>query len=110
MTSLGIDVVVRHDPDLVIVGSTEHELALALREAVTNVARHANATTCHIGVETRDGELRLVIADDGVGGDAPEGNGLTGMRERIAALGGLVRRTGSAGTTVTIAVPLKVAT
>jgi len=110
LTSLGIEVVVRHDPDLAIVGSTEHELALALREAVTNIARHANAATCHIGVEARDGELRLVIADDGVGGDAPEGNGLTGMRERIAALGGLVRRTGSAGTTVTIAVPLKVAT
>jgi two-component system sensor histidine kinase DesK len=110
LTSLGIEVVVRQEQDLAIVGSTEHELALALREAVTNVARHANATTCRIGVEARDGELRLVIADDGVGGDAPEGNGLTGMRERIAALGGLVRRTGSAGTTVTIAVPLKVAT
>ncbi|WP_112267776.1 sensor histidine kinase [Lentzea terrae] len=110
LTSLGVDVVVRQDPDLVIVGSTEHELALALREAVTNVARHASATTCHIGVEARDGELRLVVADDGVGSDAQEGNGLTGMRERIAALGGLVRRTGSAGTTVTIAVPLRVAT
>ncbi|MFI6098050.1 sensor histidine kinase [Lentzea sp. NPDC051213] len=110
LTSLGVEVVVRQDPDLVIVGSTEHELALALREAVTNVARHANATTCHIGIEARDGELRLVIADDGVGNHAPEGNGLMGMRERIAALGGLVRRTGSAGTTVTIAVPLRVAT
>ena len=51
-----------------------------------------------------------MVADDGVGSDAQEGNGLTGMRERIAALGGLVRRTGSAGTTVTIAVPLRVAT
>ncbi|NKE64094.1 sensor histidine kinase, partial [Lentzea sp. PSKA42] len=74
------------------------------------VARHASAKTCHIGIEARDGELRLVVADDGVGGDALEGNGLTGMRERIAALGGMVRRTGSAGTTVTIAVPLRVAT
>ncbi|MFJ5990872.1 sensor histidine kinase [Lentzea sp. NPDC092896] len=110
LASLGVEVVVRRDPELVIVGSTEHELALALREAVTNVARHANARTCHIGVEARDGELRLVIADDGIGGHAAEGNGLTGMRERIAALGGLVGRTATAGTTVTIAVPLKVAT
>jgi two-component system sensor histidine kinase DesK len=110
LSSLGVEVVVRRDPGLVIVGSTEHELALALREAVTNVARHARARTCHIGVEARDGELRLVIADDGIGGHAPEGNGLTGMRERIAALGGLVARTAAAGTTVTIAVPLKVAT
>jgi two-component system sensor histidine kinase DesK len=110
LTSLGVEVVVRRDPDLTIVGSTEHELALALREAVTNVARHARATTCHIGIEARGGELCLVIADDGIGNHAPEGNGLTGMRERIAALGGLVRRTGTAGTTVTIAVPLRVAT
>ncbi|MFJ8962972.1 sensor histidine kinase [Lentzea sp. NPDC102401] len=110
LASLGVEVVVRRDPELTIVGSTEHELALALREAVTNVARHARARTCHIGVEARDGELRLVIADDGIGGHAPEGNGLTGMRERIAALGGLVARTATAGTTVTIAVPLKVAT
>jgi two-component system sensor histidine kinase DesK len=110
LTSLGVEVVVRRDEDLVIVGSTEHELALALREAVTNVARHAHASTCHIGIEAREGELRVVVADDGVGSRGPEGNGLTGMRERIAALGGLVRRTGSAGTTVTIAVPLRVAT
>jgi len=110
LTSLGVEVVVRRDSDLSIVGSTEHELALALREAVTNVARHAQAKTCHIGIEAREGELRLVIADDGIGGHAEEGNGLTGVRERIAALGGLVRRTASPGTTITIAVPLRVAT
>ncbi|MFD5827854.1 sensor histidine kinase [Lentzea sp. NPDC060358] len=110
LTSLGVEVVVRRDDGVTIVGSTEHELALALREAVTNVARHASASACRIVVEARDGELRLVVADDGVGSRGPEGNGLTGMRERIAALGGVVRRTGSAGTTVTIAVPLEVAT
>ncbi|SDG25843.1 two-component system, NarL family, sensor histidine kinase DesK [Lentzea fradiae] len=110
LTSLGVEVVVRRDEDLAIVGSTEHELALALREAVTNVVRHARASNCHIAVEARDGELRLVVADDGIGSRGPEGNGLTGMRERIAALGGLVRRTCSPGTTVTIAVPLEVAT
>ncbi|MEV6228639.1 sensor histidine kinase [Saccharopolyspora shandongensis] len=110
LSSLGVDVVVRRDEKLAIVGSTEHELALALREAVTNVVRHAAATTCHIGMKAQDDELQLVIADDGVGGDAPEGNGLSGMRERIAALGGRVQRTGSAGTTLTVAVPLRVAT
>ncbi|MFD9698380.1 sensor histidine kinase [Lentzea sp. NPDC059081] len=110
LTSLGVEVVVRRDSGLAIVGSTEHELALAVREAVTNVARHAAASTCRIVVEARDGELRVVVADDGVGSRGPEGNGLTGMRERIAALGGVVRRSGSAGTTVTIAVPLEVAT
>lgn len=113
LSSLGVEVVVRWDAKLAIVGSTEHELALALREAVTNVARHAKASTCHVALDTHDGELRLVIADDGVGGvggEPREGNGLTGMRERIAALGGRVSYHGSAGTTVTIAVPLRVAT
>jgi two-component system sensor histidine kinase DesK len=93
-----------------IVGPTEHVLALALREAVTNVARHARARTCRITLDLHVGELRLMIADDGVGGTAREGNGLSGMRERVTAIGGQVSRYGSAGTTVTITVPLKVAT
>ncbi|CAN5857517.1 sensor histidine kinase [soil metagenome] len=110
LTAVGVELVVRRDPDLVTVPSTESALAMALREAVTNVARHAGARTCQVTLGVRDGEVRLVVADDGVGGDAPEGNGLSGMRERIAALGGCVQRTGKPGTTVTVAVPLQVAT
>jgi two-component system sensor histidine kinase DesK len=109
LASLGVELVVHRDQNLVLVGSTEHELALALREAVTNVARHARARTCHIGIHREDGELRVVIADDGVGGKSREGNGLTGIRERVTALGGRLERSTSAGTTVTIAVPLAVA-
>jgi two-component system sensor histidine kinase DesK len=56
----------------------------------------------------RDGDrVVLDVSDDGVGGDAPEGNGLTGMRERIGAIGGDLSRRGTA---VTIAVPAAVAT
>jgi two-component system sensor histidine kinase DesK len=95
---------------LLLLASTEHELGLALREAVTNVVRHAHASTCHIGLDADEERVRLVIADDGIGGDAPEGTGLTGLRERIAKLGGAVQRTGSAGTTLTITVPMRVAT
>ncbi|WP_344424595.1 sensor histidine kinase [Amycolatopsis minnesotensis] len=109
LDSLGVELVVRRDPGLVLVGSTEHELALALREAVTNVVRHAKARTCHIGIHREHGEVRLVIADDGVGGKFREGTGLTGMRERVTALGGRIERMTAAGTTVTIAVPLEVA-
>jgi len=109
LACLDVDLTVRRDPDLVLVGSTEHELALALREAVTNVARHARAKTCHIDIHRADGEVRVVIADDGVGGRPREGNGLTGIRERVTALGGRMERTTAAGTTVTIAVPLAVA-
>jgi two-component system, NarL family, sensor histidine kinase DesK len=110
LASAGVELHVRRDPDLTLVGSTEHALALAVREAITNVARHAGARACHVGIHAEGGELRVVVADDGVGGQGVEGNGLSGMRERIAALGGRVHRTGSAGTTLTIAVPLRVAT
>jgi two-component system sensor histidine kinase DesK len=110
LAGTGVSLRVDRDDNLILLASTEHELALALREAVTNVARHAHASTCHIGLEADEERVRLVIADDGVGGNAPEGTGLTGLRERIAKLGGMVHRTGAAGTTLTITVPVRVAT
>lgn len=107
---VGVDVTVRRDPELVLVPSTESALALALREATTNVARHAGARHCRVDICVHDGQVRLVVHDDGVGGAGPEGNGLTGLRERIAVLGGRVDREGSPGTTLTVAVPVRVAT
>jgi two-component system sensor histidine kinase DesK len=66
----------------------ETVLALALREAVTNIVRHAQATTCRLRFISRDGYRRLVIEDDGQHPAPREGNGLRGMRERIEPLGG----------------------
>ncbi|SFA74369.1 two-component system, NarL family, sensor histidine kinase DesK [Amycolatopsis marina] len=109
LASMGVELTVHQDDALTLVGSVEHALALALREAVTNVARHARARTCHVRVGVENGELRLVVADDGRGGHAREGNGLAGIRERVTALGGTVDRTGTVGTTITIAVPAEVA-
>jgi signal transduction histidine kinase len=59
------------------------------QEALTNVTRHAHARSVSIRVAYDDG-LILEVTDDGVGGEALEGNGLIGMRERAAALGGSV--------------------
>ncbi|HUG85630.1 MAG TPA: sensor histidine kinase [Euzebya sp.] len=83
----------------------ERSLALALREAVTNVVRHAQARDCRIDLSCDDGIWRLEVSDDGVGTGAPEGNGLRGMRERIAAIGGAVERRVGRGTTVVVTVP-----
>lgn len=58
-------------------------LAWALREAVTNVLRHAQPSRCVIEL----GPRRLCVADDGDGMSGPEGNGLRGLRERAAAEG-----------------------
>ena len=66
----------------------ETALALVLREAVTNIVRHARATTCRLRFVTEEGHRRLVVEDDGQHATAREGNGLRGMRERIEALGG----------------------
>lgn len=89
----------------------EAALALAVREAVTNVVRHADATTCAIGIVARGDDVRLTVADDGVGSPtgAHEGSGLSGMRERIGALGGRLDRNGTTdgtrGTTLTVTLP-----
>lgn len=66
----------------------EATLALAIREAVTNVVRHAGATLCRISLSSSGGARRLSIVDDGRGKRAPDGNGLAGMRQRVRALGG----------------------
>lgn len=68
-------------------------LAWALREATTNVARHAGA--CGVWVDLEPGHLRVV--DDGVGAaGAPAGNGLTGLRKRIEVSGGTLTVTSPA--------------
>jgi two-component system sensor histidine kinase DesK len=81
-------------------------LALALREAVTNIVRHADAKCCTIALGRGGDEIRLVVSDDGRGGTREDGAGISGMRERIAALGGCVTRDGSGGTTLTVTLPL----
>jgi two-component system sensor histidine kinase DesK len=85
--------------------SHEAIVSLAVREAVTNVVRHSGAAHCSIRLARENHELRLTIADDGRGGSDAEGFGLTGMRERIAALGGSVDRDTSNGTRLTISLP-----
>lgn len=66
----------------------ETALALTVREAVTNIQRHARATRARVEVAIAAGEARLSVADDGRGSDIVPGNGLAGMRERLQALGG----------------------
>ncbi|HVR09679.1 MAG TPA: sensor histidine kinase [Thermoanaerobaculia bacterium] len=82
--------------------AAEAALALAVREAVTNLIRHAGAATCRITLERRGGSAVLEVADDGRGG-AREGagsgsaTGLLAMRERLAGLGGQLEIRPAAG-------------
>ena len=68
-----------------------HVLFCCVQEAVTNSVRHARASTLAIGVARRGEALVASVADNGYGSAAPAGNGLAGMRERLAELGGALR-------------------
>ncbi len=87
----------------------ESVLALSLREAVTNVVRHAQAERCSVRLVRDQQTCTLEIADNGRGADAPEGNGLRGMRERLEAIGGSLQRCTEAGTRLVIHLPLAAA-
>jgi two-component system sensor histidine kinase DesK len=75
----------------------ETALAMTVREAVTNIQRHACASNAEVAFETERGDAIVRISDDGRGGAIVPGNGLGGMRERIEALGGRLRIDSTAG-------------
>jgi signal transduction histidine kinase len=81
-------------------------------EALTNVVRHASATSCRIRLDVTDGELIVEITDDGVGipSGTPTGVGLVSLRERAAELGGdcRIECPGDRGTTVRARLPMGV--
>lgn len=86
----------------------ERALSLVLREAVTNIARHARATSAHVRIEREGNGVRMEVRDDGRGGHGAEGNGLAGMRERVVALRGTlqVSTPRAGGTCVSVEVPM----
>ena len=67
---------------------TEEVLAWAVREGITNVLRHSQATTCSVTAVCRDGMVRLEIVNDGARPSAGWGSGLAGLAERARALSG----------------------
>lgn len=94
-----------HAEPLTLTPAQESTLALALREAVTNVVRHAQATRCTVRLECRGEVVTLTVEDDGCAASAPEGAGLAGMRERAEAMGGSLRRGLEGGTQLTVSLP-----
>lgn len=67
---------------------TERALSLILREAATNIARHAEASSATVAFLHEHTSVRMLISDNGRGGIDSDGNGLRGMRERVRAIGG----------------------
>jgi PAS domain S-box-containing protein len=77
-------------------------------EALTNASKHANATRVWVSLRVDHDMLRLSIRDDGVGGaDSNRGSGLTGLRDRIEALGGQLKieSPSGSGTLIEVEIP-----
>lgn len=92
-------------PDVPPPPRVEGMLAMVVREALTNVLRHARATRCDVQV-VRDGDTWVLeVRDDGHGRLGPIGNGLTGVRERVEALGGKVDVQGGSGVRLRVRLP-----
>ncbi len=90
--SAGLAVTVEGEPSRLPPGADLAAFRI-VQEALTNVVRHSGSREARVRVERRDGRLRLLVDDDGpaTGADAGgTGNGLAGMRERAAALGGTI--------------------
>jgi len=96
------------EPPKHIPAGEETVLALIVREAVTNIVRHAQATECRIRFVTAKDQILLIIKDNGRGTVTKEGNGLRGMRERVESIGGHLSLTCEQGTRLLIELPLRV--
>jgi signal transduction histidine kinase len=98
-------------PVFMLEGRVRHDLFLAVKEALNNVVRHAQASEVEFGMSVVAGSLEIVIADNGKGFEssiAYDGNGLNNLRDRLARLGGscaIESRVGH-GTTVSVRLPL----
>jgi two-component system sensor histidine kinase DesK len=94
--------------DIPLPADVETALAMTVREAVTNIQRHARASRANVTLRVENKRLCLQIEDNGRGGAIVPGNGLTGMRERLAAIDAEVRVESqrSHGTTVRVTMPM----
>jgi two-component system sensor histidine kinase DesK len=88
----------------------ETVLSLIVREAVTNIVRHAQASRCRLAFAANGTGTALVVEDDGRGGIRQEGNGLRGMRERVESMGGQLRIDSAHGTRLVVEIPLQIVT
>ena len=96
---------------LTLPAAAENVLALALREAVTNIVRHAGASQCRVSLASEADTLVFCVVDNGgvLPGFAP-GNGLRGMQERVLGLGGRMHWRVDGGLALELRLPLGAST
>ena len=103
-----------HPVDLTVPGgrlppAVEGAVYYVCAEALTNVAKHANATRASVAITVDHGAVVAQIVDDGRGGADPNGSGLRGLADRVEALGGQLSVTdrSQGGTVVMARIPLE---
>lgn len=94
--------------DMALPADVENSVAMIVREAVTNIHRHAGARHAAIELHNDTGAVVLVVRDDGKGGVVRRGNGLSGIGERVSQLAGTLEITSvpGKGTVVSARLPL----
>lgn len=98
----GIRCKIEGDADRIDPGSSA-VLAMALREAITNVIRHSGASSCEILVKQHPGGLEMTVSDNGHGEAVRAGGGIAGLRSRLGAAGGDLAVRGTAEGTQLVA-------
>ena len=88
--------------------AVESTAYFVVSEALTNVAKHARAGHAEVTARIQDDTLAVHVRDDGMGGARPDGSGLVGLADRLAALDGQLRVESPAdgGTLIAAAIPL----
>jgi two-component system sensor histidine kinase DesK len=111
LEAAGVQMEYWHDPQE-LPADVETCLALVLREAVTNIQRHARANRVEVTVIAGAERVVMRVRDDGRGGVNERGNGLTGMRERIEARGGTlaIESPRGRGTSIEVELPVPATT
>ena len=107
-TDLNAHTVITGDP-MPLEAAIETHLLRVVQEALTNVHRHAAASEVIVTLSYVDNGIVIDVADDGIGiDDAPPGVGLTGMRERMDAIGGTLTVESAPGEGTTVALSVQV--
>ncbi|WP_462410914.1 sensor histidine kinase [Neobacillus sp. Marseille-QA0830] len=87
---------------------TQNIIGMCIREAATNVVKHSRAAHCSISAKLSTEKINITVSDDGMGvpNDQLFGNGLNGMKERLALVDGFLSLSSHNGAVLEITVPI----
>ncbi|MBM7716179.1 sensor histidine kinase [Siminovitchia sp. FSL H7-0308] len=109
INAAGMQFIVKGEEDVADIPLLQQNiLGMCLKEAGTNIVKHSKAKHCTVYIERGRGKITITVQDDGGGIDQQNmnGNGLSGMKERLSLIDGKLTIQSNAGTTVKMQVPI----